>query len=117
MENVSAVCLVLTTWPASTAVEPFARALVEARLAACVHVLEAGRSFYRWQGAVEDAPERQLVIKTTRSRVPALEACLRAAHPYDVPEWLVCDAEASSPYGAWIHESVAAGTDGIGGDG
>ncbi len=117
MENASAVCLVLTTWPAGTAVEPFARALVEARLAACVHVLESGRSFYRWQGAVEDATERQLVIKTTRSQLPALEARLREAHPYDVLEWLVCDAEASPAYAAWIHDSLARGADGVDGDG
>ena len=117
MENASAVCLVLTTWPAGTAVEPFARALVEARLAACVHVLESGRSFYRWHGVVEDAAERQLVIKTTRSRLPALETRLREAHPYDVPEWLVCDAAASPGYAAWILDSVAVGGGTAAGDG
>ena len=106
MENASAVCLVLTTWPAGAAVEPFARALVETRVAACVHIFESGRSFYRWQGAVEEAAERQLVIKTTRNRLPALEARLRQAHPYDVPEWIVWDAETSPAYGAWIHESI-----------
>ena len=107
MENSSPVCLVLTTWPTGAPVEPFARALVEARLAACVHVLEPGRSFYRWQGAVEEATERQVVIKTTRDRVAALDACLHEAHPYDVPEMLVCDAEGSRAYAAWIHDSVA----------
>lgn len=107
MENASAVCLVLTTWPVDVPVAPLARALVEARLAACVHVCEPGRSFYRWQGAVEEAEERQLVIKTTRARLAALDAHLRDAHPYDLPELLVCDAEGSRAYAAWIHESVA----------
>lgn len=107
MENASAVCLVLTTWPAGPSVEALARALVGARLAACVHVHEPGRSFYRWQGAVEEAAERQLVIKTTRARVAALEARLREAHPYDVPELLVCDVEGSRDYSAWIRDSVA----------
>jgi periplasmic divalent cation tolerance protein len=107
VENSSAVCLVLTTWPGDVPVAPLARSLVEARLAACVHVLGPGRSFYRWQGAVEEAEERQLVIKTTRARVAALDAHLRDAHPYDLPELLVCDAEGSRAYAAWIHESVA----------
>ncbi len=107
MENSSAVCLVLTTWPVDAPVAPFAQALIEARLAACVHVLEPGRSFYRWQGAVEEVEERQLVIKTTRDRVAALDAYLREAHPYDLPERLVCDAEGSRAYAAWVHESVA----------
>lgn len=109
MENASAVCLVLTTWPVDVPVAPLARGLIEARLAACVHVCEPGRSFYRWQGAVEEAEERQLVIKTTRARLAALDAHLRAAHPYDLPELLVCDAEGSRAYAAWIHESVARG--------
>jgi len=107
VEHPSAVCLVLTTWPIDVPVAPLARALVEARLAACVHVLEPGRSFYRWHGAVEEAEECQLVIKTTRERVAALDAHLREAHPYDLPELLVCDAEGSRAYAAWIHESVA----------
>lgn len=107
MEKSSAVCLVLTTWPVDAAVAPFAQGLIEARLAACVHVLEPGRSFYRWQGAVKEAEERQLVIKTTRERLAALDAHLRAAHPYDLPELLVCDAEGSRAYAAWIHDSVA----------
>lgn len=108
MENAAAVCLVLTTWPAASPVEPFVHALIEARLAACVHVSEAGRSTYRWQGEVETAVERQLVIKTTRDRVPGIAAHLQAAHPYDVPELLVCDAEAGRAYAAWIRDSVTA---------
>ncbi len=107
MENATAVCLVLTTWPVASPVEPFVRALVETRLAACVHVCEPGRSTYRWAGAVEEAVERQLVIKTTRDRVAAIEARLHEAHPYDVPEFLVCDAAGGRAYAAWIRESVA----------
>ena len=116
MENAAAVCLVLTTWPAHAPVDPVARALVDARLAACVHVLEPGRSIYRWHGAVEEAVERQVVIKTTRDRVAAVQAHVLAAHPYDVPELLVCDAEGSRAYAAWIRDSVtpAAAADGSG---
>lgn len=106
MENVDAPCLVLTTWPIEPPPYEVARALVEARLAACVHVLDAGRSTYRWNGAVETAHERQLVIKTTRRALAALEAAVRARHPYEVPEWIVLDAAASDAYGAWLADSV-----------
>ncbi|MEP7116707.1 MAG: divalent-cation tolerance protein CutA [Acidobacteriota bacterium] len=109
METPPPVCLVLTSWPAGSSVEPFARALIEARLAACVHVLEPGRSIYRWGGAVEVALERQVVIKTTRDRVAEVAARLAAAHPYDLPELLVCDAEGSRAYAAWVRDSVASG--------
>lgn len=105
MENADAICLVLTTWPDEEAA-PFARALVEARLAACVHVFGAGTSMYRWAGAIEVAAERQVLIKTTRGRLAALEVRARALHPYGVPEWLVVDAGAGEAYGRWLREAV-----------
>ena len=64
--------VVLTTLPVEGNVEEFASQLVEERLAACVNILPAMRSVYRWKGAVEGADERQLVIKTTRARLAAL---------------------------------------------
>lgn len=108
MENDSRPCLVLTTWPADRPVAALARGIVDARLAACVHVAPAGTSTYRWEGAIEAGEEHQLVIKTLRARLAALEAFVRAAHPYAVPEWLVLDAGAGDAYLAWLGESVAA---------
>jgi len=107
VENAALPCLVLTSWPADVSPEAVARALVEQRLAACVHVIDAGGSTYRWQGTVETARERQVIIKTTRQCLAALEAYVRAVHPYAVPEWLVLDAGASADYGAWLADSVA----------
>ncbi len=109
MENDTRPCLVLTTWPADQPVDAFVRGMVEARLAACVHVSGAGRSTYRWEGAVEDAAEHQLVIKTTRGRLAALGAYVRGAHPYAVPEWLEIEAAGSAAYTGWIAASVAVG--------
>ena len=106
MENDSPLCLVLTTWPADRDSEAFARRLVDLRLAACVHVLPAGGSTYRWQGAVQSAREHQVLVKTTRAALADLEAHVRADHPYDVPEWSVCDVTAGEAYGAWLRDSV-----------
>ena len=64
--------LVLTTLPADADAPAFARALVEARLAACVNLLPPMDSVYRWQGAVERETERQVVIKTAMPRIDAL---------------------------------------------
>lgn len=107
MENDIRPCLVLTTWPADRPIGPLARAIVEARLAACVYVAGAGTSVYRWEGAIEEAAEQQVVIKTTRARLAALEVHVRAAHPYALPEWLVVEAGGSADYVAWIAGSVA----------
>jgi periplasmic divalent cation tolerance protein len=101
------VVIVLTTFPADGDVEGLARSLVDERLAACVNVLGPVRSIYRWRGAVESADERQLVIKTTRARVPELEARLSALHPYDVPEFLVLSADqGAAKYLGWLHDST-----------
>ena len=99
--------LVLTTFPADGDSEALARALVTERLAACVNVLPPMLSIYMWKGAVEDASERQLVIKTTAARVAELQARLRALHPYDVPEFLVLPiAEGSHDYLSWVSDST-----------
>ena len=86
-----------------------ARTLVEERLAACVNVHEPMTSTYRWQGKIEVDSERQVVIKTTRERLHALEARLRELHPYELPEFIVLDGSAGDAYGAWIGETTRSG--------
>jgi periplasmic divalent cation tolerance protein len=103
--------VVFTTVAASgEAAGAIARALVDERLAACVNLLPPMRSVYRWEGAVQQDDERQLVIKTTRARVPELWTRLRALHPYDLPEFLVLPiADGSHAYLEWIRESTTPG--------
>jgi periplasmic divalent cation tolerance protein len=97
--------LVLTTVPTDFDAETLARRLLEDRLVACVSVLPAMRSIYRWQGAVETSDERQLLLKTHRDRIPALEAALKTAHPYEVPEFLVLSVSSgSAAYLEWIRD-------------
>lgn len=99
----SDLVLVLTTMPDDERAEALARALVEERLAACVNVHGPMFSTYRWQGRVAREAERQIVIKSTRDRLPALESRVRALHPYDLPEWIViAEAEAGAAYAAWV---------------
>ncbi|MDQ1314176.1 MAG: periplasmic divalent cation tolerance protein [Pseudomonadota bacterium] len=78
--------LILTNLPDVASAEKLARVLLEHRAAACVNVLAACRSVYRWRGAVETADEIPLLIKTTAENYPLVEEIVRAQHPYDVPE-------------------------------
>ena len=99
--------IVLTTWPADADAEAFARTIVEERLAACVNLFSPLTSIYRWQGTVEQASERQIIIKTTRGRVEALKARVHDLHSYEVPELLVLPvSEGSAAYLAWISDST-----------
>jgi periplasmic divalent cation tolerance protein len=85
-----------------------ARTLVDRGLAACVNVVPAVESVYRWQGEVEQATESLLVVKTTAANVSEIDAALREVHPYDVYELVVLDIGGGSPaYLEWIADSVA----------
>jgi periplasmic divalent cation tolerance protein len=95
--------LVLTNCPDEESANAIALALVEERLAACVNILPRVQSVYRWQGAVESATEIPLLIKSTATNYPALEAAIRDRHPYQVPEIIALPVERGLPaYLDWI---------------
>ncbi len=95
--------LVLTTVPDDESAETLARALVDERLAACVNVLPPMISIYRWNNSIERGTERQLLIKTTRDCVAALQTRLKALHSYEVPELLILPVEGGSEdYLGWV---------------
>lgn len=83
--------------------ERIARALVDARLAACVNLVPGVVSIYRWKGNVEREPETTMLIKTADERVTELMAELRKLHPYEVPELVVLPvADVNADYAAWV---------------
>src|SRR5262249_33665249 len=90
----TSVAIVLTTLPADVDPTALARQLIEERLAACVNALPVMMSTYRWEGAIQEDRERQLVIKTSVARLDALRVRLHALHPYQVPEFIVLQAAA-----------------------
>jgi len=95
--------LVLTNLPSREAAEQVAQALVSQRVAACVNILAPCRSVYRWENAVQHEDEHPVLIKTTRERYPALEAALRAGHPYGLPEIIAFPVTAGLPeYLQWV---------------
>ena len=102
-------CVVVWTTVGRTAnYREMATLLVNERLAACVNVLPEMESIYRWKGQVESDYERQLVMKTTAERVPALRDRLLELHDYEVPEFIVTPvAEGSEAYLDWIRQSTA----------
>jgi periplasmic divalent cation tolerance protein len=97
------VVVILTTVPDGKAADTIARALVEEQLAACVNILPPMTSVYRWRGAVERETEQQLMIKTVRPRVAAVQTRIAEIHPYELPEFVVLDVIDGSPgYLEWI---------------
>jgi periplasmic divalent cation tolerance protein len=99
--------LILATLPATADAGAFAEALVGGRLAACVNLLPVMESVYRWDGRVQRDSERQLIVKTSRDRIPALWTRVRELHPYDVPEFVVLPiVDGNDAYLQWIGAST-----------
>ena len=95
--------LVITNLPDRASAERLADALIEARVAACVNILAPCRSIYRWKDAVQHDEEHPMLVKTTAERYPALEAAIRAGHPYELPEIVAVPIERGLPaYLDWV---------------
>lgn len=100
------VRIVLATVPPGEAAT-LARALVEEGLAACVNLLPGIASTYRWKGAVEEAQETLMVLKTSAPRLETLRERFVELHPYEVPEFLVLAVESGlEAYLAWVTEET-----------
>ncbi len=102
-----AVVVVFSTFPGPEKAAEVARALVSEQLAACVNLVPAVRSIYRWQGEILDDAETLAVVKTTAERLDALTARLIALHPYELPEVVALPVSGgSAPYLAWVAGEV-----------
>ncbi|HLG87870.1 MAG TPA: divalent-cation tolerance protein CutA [Alphaproteobacteria bacterium] len=103
MESIS----VYIVAPDAGEAERIATALVEDRLAACVNVLGAVSSIYRWQGAVERATEVALIAKSRRDLFDRLAARVRTIHSYETPAivaWPIVAGDAD--YLRWIGDET-----------
>lgn len=95
--------VVLVNCPDEAVANAIALAVVEERLAACVNILPRVQSIYRWRGAVESATEIPLLIKSSAIAYQALEARVRALHPYEVPEIVALPVTQGLPaYLNWV---------------
>ncbi len=102
------VVIVQCSCPDAETAARIARVLVEERLAACVQAVAGVASTYRWEGRVRADTEVLLLIKTTRSRLDALQARLPALHPYATPECIAIDVVAGlDRYLAWVEAETA----------
>ena len=101
------VLVVLCTFPAGDAAVRAAERLVEERLAACVNIVSAVQSVFRWKGAVSREEEVLAIIKTTAERFAALKVRLIELHSYDCPEVIALEVERGHlPYLDWVRDST-----------
>ncbi len=84
-----------------------AGAAVEKNLAACVNILPAVQSIYRWNGEIQRASEYLLIAKTTGESFEALRQTLLDLHSYENPEVAAIPiVDGAEKYLAWIRASI-----------
>ena len=95
-------CVVITTCPSSEEATAIAKALLDAKLAACIQVTDI-TSHYVWEDRQATEPEQLLLVKTRLALYPQVQAAILAAHSYEVPEVICLPVHAGSPaYLRWI---------------
>lgn len=99
--------VVFCTCPDEAMANRLAELAVEERAAACVNVLPAIQSIYRWQGKTVRDAELLLVAKTKPAALPRLEQIWRAHHSYELPEVIALPVVGGSEaYLQWINANT-----------
>ena len=98
--------LVLVTHPSKEHAERITRGVIDAKLAACVLVADV-KSFYNWEGKLNEDDEVVTILKTSIDKVEMLEKYIATNHDYDVPAIISFQANANENYGNWLSAQLS----------
>ncbi len=106
-KNENEYIIVLNTCPGSITAKQIAQDLVVNNLAACVNVVPAIQSYFKWGNQVKNETEYLLVIKTTKNQYTQIEKKIIALHPYELPEVVVVPViDGSRAYLDWVGQNT-----------
>lgn len=95
--------VVFCTTPDAQVAEDIARTIVEEGFAGCVNIVPSVRSFYTWEGRLQEDLEALMIIKTKKKLFQSLERRIKDLHPYSVPEIISLEiSEGSKDYLDWL---------------
>ena len=107
MKATRSFAAVLVTAPDLKSARSLAKAILDAKAAACANLCPRIESHYWWQGRLERANEVLLILKTSQSKLPALEKLIHKRHPYDTPEILALPIKSGTQrYLSWLAASL-----------
>jgi len=100
--------LIYSTFPSADAAEKTGAQLVDLRLAACVNIIPAMTSIYRWEGKRQRDCEAVMIIKTRKGCADEVMTHVKGGHAYSNPALLVIPVEGGTPdYLAWLTAETA----------
>ena len=97
--------LMLVTHPNREHAERITKGVIDAKLAACVLVTDV-KSFYNWEGKLNEDDEVVTILKTSNGKVADLEKYIETNHDYDVPAIISFQANANQAYSDWLSQQV-----------
>ncbi len=106
MNENKALRMILTTFPEEKSALRMMQRLVTEKMVACAQVEGPIRAIYRWNEEVVIDEEWRVILKTTKSKEEELRLLVTTEHPYENPQWIALDAQASEDYSQWVRESV-----------
>lgn len=107
MTATSQCVVVFITTPDMDTARRLASIVLNTRLAACANLVPGIESHYWWKDRLESSAEVLMILKTTRTSLTELEDCVRSAHPYEVPEFVVIPiTDGSESYLDWLKAHV-----------
>lgn len=102
------IIAVLVTIPEKEA-DNLSKMLVQERVCACVSIVKGVKSFFWWQGKIDEAQEAILIIKTKDSLFSKLKTLIKNNHSYSVPEIISFKTDqANQEYFDWVNKEANA---------
>ena len=99
------VRLLLVTHPNKEHAERITRGVIDAKLAACVLISDV-KSFYNWEGQLNEDDEVVTILKTSTNKFDDLEKYIETNHDYDVPAIISFQANANQAYSNWLNDQL-----------
>ncbi|HMK54250.1 MAG TPA: divalent-cation tolerance protein CutA [Methanobacteriaceae archaeon] len=99
--------LIYVTTSGENESKKIARILLEEKLAACANIIPSMKSFYWWEGKIEEDEESILILKTRSENLDNIIKRVKDIHSYDIPCVLeILINNGSEDYLKWLEESL-----------
>lgn len=100
-------CVVMVTAKNKAQAIKIAKGVLEAKVAACVNIIDAIQSMFWWEGKIDSSQEALLIIKTKKSCFQKLVRTVKSLHSYSTPEIIALPIQhGDASYLKWISTLV-----------